>query len=62
MALLLEVFVELIVRMMVLLFWITYNRCSRNLILLRHIPPQVAARKHVMFLRISMLLSKYRRT
>jgi hypothetical protein len=48
--------------MIVLLFWITYNHCLGNLILLRQIPAQVAARKHVMFLRVSMLLSKYRRT
>jgi hypothetical protein len=55
--------VELIVKMMVLLFWITYSHCSGKLILLRQIPPQVVARKHVMMaLRVSMLLNKYRRT
>jgi hypothetical protein len=57
-----EVFVELTVRMMVLLYWITYNR-SGHLILLPEILPQVMARKPLMMvLRVSMLLNRYRRT
>jgi hypothetical protein len=39
MALLLEVCVEVIVRMMVLLFWITYNRFSGHMMLLHEILP-----------------------
>jgi hypothetical protein len=49
-------------RMMVVLFWMTYNLCSGHLIMLYKIPLQVMARKHVMFLRVSMLLSKYKST
>jgi hypothetical protein len=60
MALLTEVSVELIVRMMVLLFWKTYNRCSWHLILLNETPLKVMAREPVVFLRVSTLLSKYR--
>jgi hypothetical protein len=60
---LLEVFVKLIVRMMVLLFWITYNRCSGHLMLLPEILAQVMARKPLMMvLRVSMLLNRYRKT
>jgi hypothetical protein len=46
-ALLTEVFVEVIVRMMVLLFWITYNRCSEHLILLHETPDDVYESLHV---------------
>jgi hypothetical protein len=45
MDLLVEVHVKLIVRMMVLLFQITYNHCSGHLMLLHEILPQVMARK-----------------
>jgi hypothetical protein len=63
MASLLEVFVELTVRMMVILFWITYNRCSGHLVLLPEVFPQVMATKPLMMvLRVSMLLNRYRRT
>jgi hypothetical protein len=34
-----------------------YNRCSGHLILLNEIPLQVMARKHVMFLRVSILVT-----
>jgi hypothetical protein len=60
---LLEDFVEVIMRMMVLLFWTTYNRCSGHLMLLLEILPQVMARKPlIMVLRVSMLLNRCRRT
>jgi hypothetical protein len=53
---------EKIVRMMVLLFWITYNRCSRHKMLLQQIPPQFMIRKSLIkFRRFSMLLKKDRR-
>jgi hypothetical protein len=53
---------ETTVMMMVLLFWITYNPCSGNLMLLHETLPRVMARKPLMlFLRVSMLLSTYRR-
>jgi hypothetical protein len=38
------------------------NPCSGHLILLNEIPLHIMARKHMIFLRGSMLLSKYRRT
>jgi hypothetical protein len=61
MALLSEVCMDLILRMMVLLFWITYNCSSGNLMLLHEILPQVMARKPlILLLRVSMFLSKYR--
>jgi hypothetical protein len=44
------------------LFWITYKRSSGNLMLLHEILPQVMARKLLMILRVSMLLSRYRKT
>jgi hypothetical protein len=40
---------------------LTYNRCLGHLILLYEIPLQVMAKKHAMLMRVSMLLSKYRR-
>jgi hypothetical protein len=53
----------LTVRMMVLLFLMTYIPCSGHLMLLHRIPPQVMTRKPlIMFPRVSMLLNKYRRT
>jgi hypothetical protein len=53
--------VEVIVRMMVLLFWITYTLYSGHLMLLHEIPPQVMARKPLMlFLRVSKLFNKCR--
>jgi hypothetical protein len=56
MALLLKVCVEVIVRKMVLLFLIPYNRFSGHLMLLHEILPQVMARKPLMiFLRASIL-------
>jgi hypothetical protein len=62
-ALLLEVCVKIIVKMMVLLFWITYNRFSGYLMLLLEIHLQVMAKKPLMvFLKVSMLLNKYRST
>jgi hypothetical protein len=63
MALHLEVCVKVTVRMMALLSWITYNRFSGHLMLLRETLPQVMARKPLtLLLRVSMLPSKYRRT
>jgi hypothetical protein len=57
--LVLEDCVKLIVRMMVLLFWLTYNR-SGHLMLLHEILLHVMARRSLMmFLRVSMLLNKY---
>jgi CBS domain containing-hemolysin-like protein len=57
-ALLVEVCVTVIVRMMVLLFLVTYNH-----LLLHEILPKVMARKlQILFLRVTMLLTEYRRT
>ncbi|PNF31489.1 hypothetical protein B7P43_G00752 [Cryptotermes secundus] len=54
---------ELIMRMMVLLFWIIYNRFSGHLKLLHKILPEVMTRKYLLVcLRVSMLLSNYRWT
>jgi hypothetical protein len=51
--------VKLIMRVMVLLFWITCNHCSGHL-MLHEIVLQVMARKPLMmFLIVSMLLRKY---
>jgi hypothetical protein len=60
---LLEVFVKLIVRMMVLLFWITYNRCSGHLMLLpKSFHKSWKGNPLMMVLRVSMLLNRYRMT
>jgi hypothetical protein len=61
MDLLLEVCRELTVGIMVLLFRITYNRCSGHLMLLYLSPSQVTAWRTIMiFLTVSRLQSKYK--